>query len=80
MKHVAIDDRQGVWLTPDESVYCRWHWEPGERILRVELDDHSATWTVPELDRHGTSGIHLDLPETARDFAAMLERQTAQPG
>jgi hypothetical protein len=75
VKHVAIDDRQGIWLTPDENVYCRWKWEPAERILSVDLGEHSSTWTVPELDNHGASGIQLDLPETAKDFAAMLQRQ-----
>lgn len=77
MKHVAIDDRQGVWLTPDENVYCRWKWEPAQRILSVDLGEHSSALEVPELDNHGASGIQLDLPETAKDFAALLQRQLA---
>jgi hypothetical protein len=41
----------------------------------VEAGDVTRSWTGPELDHSGESGIELDLPETAKDIAHLIERQ-----
>jgi hypothetical protein len=65
----------GVWITVEDQVYCRWRWDQSSRNLIVEARDVTRSWTTPELDQSGESGIELDLPETAKDIAHLIERQ-----
>jgi hypothetical protein len=77
MEHTFTTDagNAGVWLTGGKQVYCRWQWDQGARKLTVEAGDVTRCWTTPDLDRSAESGIELDLPETAKDVAQLIERQ-----
>jgi hypothetical protein len=77
MEHAFTTEAQnaGVWFTRGREVYCRWQWDQGARQLIVEAGDVTRSWTTPKLDHSGESGIHLDLPETAKDVAQLIERQ-----
>jgi hypothetical protein len=65
----------GIWFTGGDQVYCRWQWDQRARKLTVEAGDVTRCWTTPELDLSAESGIRLDLPETAKDVARLIERQ-----
>ena len=80
MEHAFTTDsgNAGVWVTVGEQIYCRWRWEAETRELVVERGNVTRSWTTPRVDHSGESGIYLDLPETAKDIAQLIERQSAQ--
>ena len=75
MKHRAINEHQGVWLNAEDDIYCRWRWQPDTRMLHVDNGKQQTSWQVPEADQHELAGMQIDLAETAKDVAALLERQ-----
>lgn len=79
MKHAftTASGTEGVWLTPSESVFCRWRWDHDTRNLVVEAGNVTRSWASPNLDVSGEAGIRLDLPETAKDIAQLIQRQRA---
>lgn len=76
MEHAFTSEtgNAGVWRAGNR-VFCRWRWDQGARQLTVEAGDETRLWTTPELDSHAQSGIRLDLAETAKDVAQLIERQ-----
>lgn len=81
MEHAFTTDsgNAGVWTTVEDQIYCRWRWDQQTRRLVVERGDVTRAWTTPEFDQSGESGMYLDLPETARDIARLIERQLGAP-
>ena len=77
MEHTFTTDAgtAGVWFTGGREVYCRWRWDQRARELTVEAGDVTRSWTTPEIDLSFESGIQIDLPETAKDIAQLIERQ-----
>lgn len=80
MEHAFTSEtgNAGVWLVGGSRVYCRWQWDQRARRLTVEAGNETRDWTTPELDSSGESGLCIDLPETARDVARLIERQNAR--
>ena len=77
MEHVFTTDsgNAGVWTTVGDQVFCRWRWEEDTRKLVVERGNVTRSWITPRFDHSGESGMRLDLPETAKDIAQLIERQ-----
>ena len=77
MEHVFTTDsgNAGVWTTGEDRVYCRWRFDQSTRRLVVEAGNVTRSWTTPDIDQSGESGMRLDLPETAKDIARLMERQ-----
>lgn len=82
MEHAFTTDQgtAGVWFTGSREVYCRWRWDQCARELTVEAGDIVHSFTPPVLDLSAESGIELDLPETAKDIAQLIERQKRRAG
>lgn len=80
MEHTFTSEagNEGVWRTGGNEVYCRWQWDQHSKRLIVEAGEVTRAWTSPELDQSGEAGIYLDLPETAKDVAHLIQRQATQ--
>jgi hypothetical protein len=74
-RYLASDESSGVWLIGPNHEYCRWQWDGDRATLQVSCDGVQHTWQVPDVERLGAAGVSLDLPETAKDVARLIERR-----